>query len=89
MQNSEEQICTPSEVFDTRWCVITQEMATRQIQTPQGIQVIQQPVEVPLFFRNDKEIIRFLQEHQQNNAQIVLVMRSFNVGDPNIKYVYA
>lgn len=89
MQNSEEQICTPSEVVDTRWCVITQEMATRQIQTPQGIQVIQQPVEVPLFFRNDKEITRFLQEHQQNNAQIVLVMRSFNVGDPNIKYVYA
>lgn len=58
-------------VYEHRWCVIRQELVTQQVQTPQGTQYIQQPVNIPAFFRNTDEIVRFYKEQQEiGNTQI-------------------
>ena len=58
-------------VYEYKWCVLRQEIITQQVQTPQGTQYIQQPVNIPVFFRNTDEISRFCKEQQEiGNTQI-------------------
>lgn len=68
-------------VYEHRWCIIRQEIITQQVQTPQGTQYIQQPVNIPVFFRNTDEIVRFYKEQQEaGNTQISMhyIMRDIN-----------
>lgn len=58
-------------VYEHRWCIVRQEIITQQIQTPEGTQYIQQPVNIPVFFRNTDEIVRFYKEQQEaGNPQV-------------------
>ena len=68
-------------VYEYKWCVLRQEIITQQVQTPQGTQYIQQPVNIPVFFRNTDEISRFCKEQQEiGNTQISMqyIMRDIN-----------
>lgn len=61
------------EVIVKKWCVVEQRMVQQQIQTPQGVQVIQQPMQVPLIFRNLDEVQRYIKEvYKGEQNQIVL-----------------
>lgn len=75
-----------SNILSTKWSIMAQKMTTQQIQTPQGIQYIQQPVNIPLFFRNTEEVKRFIEE-QKEAEQIVLSRQSYWEGE-NINYYY-
>lgn len=75
-------------VIGFKWCIIIQEMRTRQVQTPYGMQIVQEPVQECLFFRTNDEIIEFLNEQKNPGNQITLVRQEYLVGD-NIKYYYS
>lgn len=61
------------EVIVKKWCIVEQRMVQQQIQTPQGVQVIQQPMQVPLIFRNLDEVQRYIKEvYKGEQNQIVL-----------------
>lgn len=61
------------EVIVKKWCIVEQRMVQQQIQTPQGVQVIQQPMQVPLIFRNLDEVQRYVKEvYKGEQNQIVL-----------------
>lgn len=61
------------EVIVKKWCIVEQRMVQQQIQTPQGVQVIQQPMQVPLVFRNLDEVQRYVKEvYKGEQSQIVL-----------------
>jgi hypothetical protein len=49
-------------------CIIRQEMHQEVIETPQGTMVHQIPVNIPVFFRNMKEVTKFLEEHKKQGA---------------------
>lgn len=64
---------TQVEVIVKKWCIVEQRMVQQQIQTPQGVQIIQQPMQVPLVFRNLDEVQRYIKEvYKREQNQIVL-----------------
>lgn len=68
-------------VYEHKWCIVRQEIITKQIQTPEGTQYIQQPINIPVFFRNTDEIVQFYKEQQEaGNTQISMhyIMRDIN-----------
>lgn len=75
-------------VIGVKWGILTQRMETRQVQTPYGTQIIQEPIQECVFFRTNDEILRFLEEQKTAGNQIMLVRQEYLVGD-NIKYYYS
>ena len=51
-----------SHILASSWAIITQRMVQQEVQTPQGPMQIQQPVQVPIVFRNLKEVQRYVKE---------------------------
>lgn len=54
----------PNQIIEYRWCTIRQQMIQQRIETPQGTQIIQQPINIPVFFKDDKEVMKFLNEQR-------------------------
>lgn len=68
-------------VYEHRWSIVRQEIITQPVQTPEGTQYIQQPINIPVFFRNTDEIVRFYKEQQEiGNTQVCMhyIMRDIN-----------
>lgn len=60
-------------IITTKWAIITQKMVTQTVDTPQGPMQVQQPVQVPIVFRNADEVKRYIDEkYKGEEPQIVL-----------------
>lgn len=60
-------------IITSKWAIITQKMVTQTIDTPQGQMQVQQPVHVPIVFRNADEIKRYIDEkYKGDETQIIL-----------------
>ena len=72
-----------------KWCVMEQKRIQQQIQTPQGPMTVQQTINVPCFFRGQKEIQRYIEEQCKHANQIVLQKIEYSEEDENnIEYFY-
>lgn len=60
-------------IITAKWAIITQKMVTQTVDTPQGQMQVQQPVQVPIVFRNADEVKRYIDEkYKGEETQIVL-----------------
>lgn len=59
----EEQI--EMQILEKRWCTVRTEIYEQRAMTPQGEQIIQTPVNIPVFFRNYAEIVAFLKANRE------------------------
>ena len=71
----QEQLNPVIEVITERWAIITQRMITQTADTPQGPITMQQPIQVPLLFRNLREVVKFIEEEQIKGAPQVVFQR--------------
>ena len=74
MSESDIEVLTP-EVIVERWAIITQRMVTQMVQTPQGPVTVQQPVQIPLLFRNLREVNKYIEEVEVQGAPQVVLQR--------------
>ena len=67
------------------WAIMTQRMVQQQVQTPQGVQIIHQPVNVPVVFKNLDEVQKYVKEQYNNReaAQIVLQKIEYPLSQEN------
>ena len=86
----QEQLNPVVEIITERWAVITQRMTTQTVQTPQGPMTMQQPIQVPLLFRNLREVSKFIEEEQVKGApQVVLQRVAYTDGqEEQVEYFY-
>ena len=73
------------------WAIITQRMVQQQVKTPQGVQIIHQPVDVPIVFKNLDEMQKYVKEQYNNKdaAQIVLQKIEYPLSQENkIEFYY-
>lgn len=77
-------------VIAHKWAVITEKMVTKTINTPQGQQIIQQPQQVALVFRSQKEIEKYIgQQIHEERDQIILQRVSYDMADENkVEFYY-
>lgn len=62
-----------TDVLVSAWAIITQKRVTQTIDTPQGPMQVQQPVQVPIVFRNADEVKRYIDEkYKGEETQIIL-----------------
>ena len=60
-------------IITAKWAIITHQMVTQTIDTPQGQMQVQQPVQIPIVFRNADEVKRYIDEkYKGEETQIVL-----------------
>lgn len=73
-----------------KWAVITKKMITKTINTPQGQQIIQQPQQVALVFRSQKEIEKYIgQQIYGERDQIILQRISYDMADEDkVEFYY-
>ena len=57
-----EEFVEIDQILHTSWAIITQRMVQQEVQTPQGPMQVQQPIQVPIVFRNLKEVQRYVKE---------------------------
>lgn len=57
-----------AQVISYDWCIVRQEIHQEVIDTPQGKMIQQIPINIPVFFRNMKEVTKFLEEHKKQGA---------------------
>lgn len=65
------------------WAVMTQRIVQQQIQTPQGIQIVQQPINIPIIFRGLKEVQKYVEEQYETADQIVLQRIEYPISQEN------
>ena len=67
------------------WFVTEAQLVTQTIQTPNGPMQMQQQVQVPKFFRNVKEVTRFIETAESD--QVVLAKQWVDK-DANLNWYY-
>lgn len=78
----------PDMIIEHKWCIVRQEMHQEVIETPQGQMVHQIPIQIPVFFRNMDEVVKFLNEHKALGAsEITLYVGARDISQP-CEWVY-
>lgn len=78
----------PDMIIEYKWCIVKQEIHQEVIKTPQGTMIQQIPINIPVFFRNMDEVVRFLNEHKEQGAsEITLYVGARDVSQPS-EWVY-
>jgi hypothetical protein len=67
------------------WFVTEVQLVTQTVQTPNGPMQMQQQVQVPKFFRNVKEVTRFIETAE---ADQVVLARQWVDKDANLSWYY-
>lgn len=77
-------------IITTKWAIMTQEMVTQTVDTPQGKMQIQQPIQVPIVFRNMREVHRYIDEtNRQGELQIILQKIQYDINhEKELKFYY-
>lgn len=78
------------QIIATKWCIVEQRMVQQQVQTPQGVQIVQQPIQVPIVFRDLAEVQRYIKEvYKGEQNQIVLQKIEYELGqESQIEFYY-
>lgn len=78
------------QIIATKWCIVEQRMMQQQVQTPQGVQIVQQPIQVPIVFRDLAEVQRYIKEvYKGEQNQIVLQKIEYELGqESQIEFYY-
>lgn len=78
----------PDMIIEHKWCIVRQEMHQEIVETPQGQMIHNIPIQIPVFFRNTDEIVKFLNEHKALGAsEITLCVGARDISQP-CEWVY-